>query len=225
MRVARRASTALQGSRGPAAHAGATGATGPAGQTASRSVTRTTSAWHRERGDGDRPRAAHDGGGDAQITTTYSARIMASASVQITNPDAAAREGRCVLRISDGTGPDNGLGDTSQAYAFDFPAQSDYDVTASLQRAVSKPAGTYNVRVSCWETGGLPADRRPGKPVRLRLGRLGPADSRRPKLRRGSPLSSSMHFVLARREGTGTMDGAGASGSPIPRSQGGITTC
>ena len=81
---------------------------------------------------------------------------MASASVQVRNPDASAREGRCVLRISDGTGPDNGLGDTSQAYAFDFPAQSDYDVTVPLQRAVSKPAGTYNARVSCWETGGQP---------------------------------------------------------------------
>ena len=92
--------------------------------------------------------ATHDGGDDAQITTTYSARIMASASVQIASPGTPEREGRCVLRISDGTGPDNGLGDTSQAYAFDFPAQSDYDVTASLQRAVSKPAGTYNVRVS-----------------------------------------------------------------------------
>jgi hypothetical protein len=98
----------------------------------------------------------HDGGTDAQITTAFSSRIMASASVQVRNPETSAREGRCVLRISDGTGPDNGLGDTSQAYAFDFPAQSDYDVTVSLQRAVSKPAGTYNVRVSCWEVGGQP---------------------------------------------------------------------
>jgi hypothetical protein len=81
---------------------------------------------------------------------------MASASLQVRNPDAAAREGRCALRFSDGTGPDNGLGDTSQAYAFDLPAQSDYDATISLQRAVSKPAGTYNARVSCWETGGQP---------------------------------------------------------------------
>ena len=61
-----------------------------------------------------------------------------------------------MLRISDGTGPDNGLGDTSQAYAFDLPAQANYDVAVPLQRAVSKPAGTYNARVSCWEAGGEP---------------------------------------------------------------------
>ena len=145
-----------EGSRGPAGSKGATGATGPAGPTASSSVTRTTSV--------DVPTettvidlaATHDGGGDAQLTTTVSGRLLASASLQVRNPDAAAREGRCVLRISDGTGPDNGLGDTSQAYAFDLPAQADYDVTVPLQRAVSKPAGTYNARVTCWESSGEP---------------------------------------------------------------------
>ena len=44
----------------------------------------------------------------------------------------------------------------SQTYAFDFPAQSGYDVTTALQGAASKPAGTYNVRLSCWETAGQP---------------------------------------------------------------------
>ena len=83
---------------------------------------------------------------------------MAFASIQVRNPDAAAREGRCVLRICDGTGPDDGLGDISQTYAFDLPAQDGYDVTASLQGAASKPAGTYNVRLACWETGGQPLD-------------------------------------------------------------------
>ena len=144
------------GATGARGTAGATGPTGPAGKMASRSVARTTSLGITTEATVIDLAATHDGGDDAQVTTTYSGRLMASASVQVKNPDATSREGRCVLRISDGTGPDNGLGDTTQAYAFDFPAQSDYDVTASLQRAVSKPAGTYNARVSCWETGGLP---------------------------------------------------------------------
>jgi hypothetical protein len=147
----------LQGEIGPQGAPGPQGATGPAGQTASRSVTRTTPPLDiaTEATVIDLA-ATHDGGSDSQITTSFSSRLMASASVQVRNPDASAREGRCALQFSDGTGPDNGLGDTSQAYAFDFPAQSDYDATVSLQRAVSKPAGTYNVRVSCWEAGGQP---------------------------------------------------------------------
>jgi hypothetical protein len=100
--------------------------------------------------------AAHDGGADAQITVPYSARIMAFASVQVRNPDEVAREGSCVLRISDGTGPDTGLSSMSQTYAFDLPAQSGFDVTAALQGAASKAAGTYNVQLACSESVGDP---------------------------------------------------------------------
>ena len=82
---------------------------------------------------------------------------MAFASVQVSNPDAAAREGSCVLRISDGTGPDDGLS----------ADQPDLRVRLSrterirrdriaLQGAASKPAGTYNVQLACSETSGEP---------------------------------------------------------------------
>ena len=100
--------------------------------------------------------SVHEGGADAQITIPYSARVMAFASVQVKNPDAAAREGSCVLRISDGTGPDAGLAAMSQTYVFDFPAESGFDVSAALQGAASKPAGTYNVRLACEEASGEP---------------------------------------------------------------------
>lgn len=148
-----------EGPRGAAGAKGATGpqgATGPAGPTASRSVTRTTSEDISSEQTVIDLAATHDGGADEQLTTSFAARLMASATVQVRNPDATAHEGRCVLRFSDGTGPGNGLGDTSQAYAFDLPAQADYDATISIQGAVSKPPGTYNARVSCWETAGEP---------------------------------------------------------------------
>ena len=90
----------------------------------------------------------HEGGADEQVTTTYSARIMAFATIQAHNPDADAKEGRCVLRL-DGS-------DIGPTYAFDLPAQEGYDVTASLQGAASKPAGTYNVSLVCRESDGRP---------------------------------------------------------------------
>jgi hypothetical protein len=132
------------------------GAPGPPGPTASRSVTHAGSLDISAEATVIDLAAEHEGGADAQVTTTFSARIMAFASIQARNPDGAAHEGRCVLRISDGTGPDQGLTDISQTYAFDLPAQDGYDVTASLQGAAGKPAGTYNVRLVCWESDGQP---------------------------------------------------------------------
>ena len=151
--------TGSQGAIGPSGPPGVTGAdgpTGPPGPTASRSVTRGGSLDIASEATVIDLAAEHEGGADAQVTTAYSARIMAFASIQARNPESAAREARCVLRISDGSGPDQGLADISQTYAFDLPAQDGYDVTASLQGAASKPAGTYNVRLVCWETGGQP---------------------------------------------------------------------
>jgi hypothetical protein len=148
--------TGETGQTGVPGPTGADGPVGPPGPTASRSVTQTSSADIAVESTVIDLFSAHDGATDAQVTTTYSARIMAFASVQVTNPDAAAREGRCVLRISDGTGPAANLSDMSETYAFDLPAQDGYDVTASLQGAASKPAGTYNVGLACWEDAGQP---------------------------------------------------------------------
>jgi len=133
---------------------GADGPPGPPGPTASRSVTAAGTLDIASEATVIDLASEHEGGADAQVTTTYSARIMAFASIQARNPESAAREARCVLRISDGTGPDQGLADISQTYAFDLPAQDGYDVTASLQGAAVEPAGTYNVRLVCWEGGG-----------------------------------------------------------------------
>ena len=152
-------STGAAGAQGPTGEPGPTGADGPVGPpgpTASRSVTQTSSADIALESMVIDLFSAHDGTADAQVTTTYSARIMAFATVQVMNPDPAAREGRCVLRISDGTGPDANLSDMSQTYAFDLPAQDGYNVTASLQGAAGMPAGTYNVSLACWENGGQP---------------------------------------------------------------------
>ncbi len=148
--------TGQTGQTGTSGPTGADGQVGPPGPTASRSVTQANSADIALESTVIDLFSVHDGATDAQVTTTYSARIMAFASVQVKNPDAAAREGRCVLRISDGTGPAANLTDMSQTYAFDLPAQDGYDVTASLQGAASKPAGTYNVSLVCWENGGQP---------------------------------------------------------------------
>ncbi len=144
------------GSQGPAASAGATGATGPPGPTASRSVTEGSTQDIAAEATVIDLESVHVGGADAQVSIAFPARVMAFASVQVRNPDPAPREGRCVLRISDGTGPAAGLSDISQTYAFDLPAQDGYDLTASLQGAASKPAGTYNVRLACEESAGQP---------------------------------------------------------------------
>ncbi len=149
-------SKGVTGAAGPQGATGPAGATGPPGPTASRSVTRGSSQSIATEATVIDLASIHDGGADAQITIPYSARVMAFASVQGKNPDAAAREGSCVLRISDGTGPGNGLSPMSQAYAFDFPAQSGYDISAALQGAASKAAGTYNVQLACSETSGQP---------------------------------------------------------------------
>ena len=141
-----RGSKGATGSTGAQGTTGAAGATGPPGPTASRSVTRGSSQSIATEATVIDLASVHDGGADAQLTIPYSARVMAFATVQVKNPDAAAREGSCVLRISDGTGPDTGFSPMSQTYAFDFPAQSGFDVTAALQGAASKAAGTYNVR-------------------------------------------------------------------------------
>jgi len=151
-----RGSKGTTGAQGPQGATGPAGSTGPPGPTASRSVTRGSSESIATEATVIDLASVHDGGADAQITIPYSARVMAFATVQVKNPDAAAREGTCVLRISDGTGPDSDLSPMSQTYAFDFPAQSGFDVTAALQGAASKAAGTYNVRLACAETSGEP---------------------------------------------------------------------
>ena len=129
---------------------GERGATGPPGPTNSVSVTQSSTTDISTDATVIDLASAHDGGTDRQITTTYSARIMAFASIQARNPSADPRDVRCMLFINDGT-TETPLG---QEYAFDLPAQDGFDVSGSLQGAASKPAGTYNVRLACHELDG-----------------------------------------------------------------------
>jgi type II secretory pathway pseudopilin PulG len=148
-------STGLQGppgslgATGPEGPPGATGGTGPPGPTASRSVT-----WNGTQDISSEATLLELGSADAEITTTYSARIMGFASIQVRNPSSDPREARCLLHIGDGDS-ENPLG---QEYVFDLPAQAGFDVSAALQGAASKPPGTYDVRLSCRETSGQSLD-------------------------------------------------------------------
>ena len=137
------------GAQGPAGVPGATGTAGPPGATASRSVT-----WQGTRDISAEATVIDLASDSAQITTAYSARIMAFASVQVRNPGSDSREVRCVLRISDGTTETS----LSQEYVSDLPAEDGFDVSAAVQGAAGKPAGTYDVRLACHETGGESLD-------------------------------------------------------------------
>lgn len=137
------------GPDGPTGATGQTGATGPAGPTASRSVSTG---------------AATDISAAATVVdlssnplaTTFAGRLMASATVQVRNPDAAAREGRCKLQVENTLDPGAGSSDISPNYAFDLPPEADYDATITVTGAASKAAGTYNVSLVCSENGGDP---------------------------------------------------------------------
>jgi hypothetical protein len=138
-----------RGPKGATGPIGAIGATGPAGPTASRSVTT-----------GD----AIDISGDATVIdlssgpleTTFAGRLIASATVQVRNPDAAPREARCKLQVANAPDAGAGASDISETYAFDLPAEAGFDTTVTLSGATSKPAGTYNVALVCSEAGGEP---------------------------------------------------------------------
>ena len=83
---------------------------------------------------------------DHQITVPFAGRILAAAQVQITNPGGIAIRGICRLRISDGTGPQNGLTMMGQRGA---NWQTAYDLTVPIIGYAVRPAGTYNVLVEC----------------------------------------------------------------------------
>jgi len=136
-----------KGATGSIGPIGAQGATGPAGPTASRSVSSAGTT---------------DISGGATVIdlsanpleTTFAGRLLASATVQVRNPDAAAREARCKLQLENTLDPGAGASDISETYAFDLPAQAGFDATVTVTGAASKPAGTYNVSLVCSEAAG-----------------------------------------------------------------------
>jgi hypothetical protein len=126
---------------------GGDGATGPPGPTASRSVSANA--------DVDISAAATVADlSSAPLVVPFAGRVMATATVQVRNPEAQPREGRCKLQILNTLDPEAGTSDISQIYAFDLPAEAGYDTTLTVSGAASKPAGTYNVSLVCNETDG-----------------------------------------------------------------------
>jgi hypothetical protein len=83
-----------------------------------------------------------------QITVPFAGRILAIGQIHIINAGGVAVRGYCRLRISDGTGPQNGLTAMGEAvwHTVDLPP---YDLTVPVVGYAVKPAGTYNVVVEC----------------------------------------------------------------------------
>ena len=143
------------GPMGPAGPVGPAGQTGPAGTVqqplstaASNSVTFTLP--NKERNVtfvsiGDLAGKNSDAS-DHQMTLPFAGRILAIAQVLVTNPARAAVRGNCRLRISDGTGPQNGLTMMGQRAATWHTAS---DLTVPVIGYAMKDAGTYNVVVEC----------------------------------------------------------------------------
>jgi hypothetical protein len=87
---------------------------------------------------------------DHQITMPFEGRIFAIAQVQITNPAGVAIRGSCRLRISDGTGPQNGLSLMGHREA---TWHTTYDITVAVIGYARRDVGTYNVLVECEQLG------------------------------------------------------------------------
>jgi hypothetical protein len=85
-----------------------------------------------------------------QFTTLQQGRIQAVAQVRIDNPGGAAVRGACRLRISDGTGPANGLSDMTPRSAVWYTTENAaYSVVVPLVGYAVKTPGTYNITVEC----------------------------------------------------------------------------
>jgi hypothetical protein len=87
------------------------------------------------------------------LVVPFAGRVMATATVQLRNPSAAPREGRCKLQIENTLDPDAGVSDISQTYALNLPGEDGFDTTVTVSGAASKPAGTFNVSLVCSENG------------------------------------------------------------------------
>jgi hypothetical protein len=78
--------------------------------------------------------------------------VMATATVQLRNPSADPREGRCKLQILDALDPEATSSDMSQTYVSDLAGDPGHDITVTVSGAASEPAGTYNVSLVCEES-------------------------------------------------------------------------
>jgi hypothetical protein len=139
---------------------GPIGATGPAGPTSASFAYQDVTIPVAETSTPVLDLASLNTVGDSQITTSFDAIIMASATLVFqTGFDNANLF--CHLDISDGTGPTNGFTTMSTAFGTalsvfgsdpDFP----YLLTLPLIGAKRVTPGTYNVRARCYANFGLP---------------------------------------------------------------------
>jgi hypothetical protein len=134
------------GATGPMGATGADGTTGPAGPTASRSVSSGTAV------DVSSTATVIDLSSNP-LAVPFAGRLMATATVQLRNPSADPREARCKLQILNTQDP-QAVSDISLTYANDLPGVADFDETVTISGGASKPAGTYNVSLVCFESGG-----------------------------------------------------------------------
>jgi hypothetical protein len=135
------------GATGPMGATGADGTTGPAGPTASRSVSSGTAV------DVSSTATVIDLSSNP-LAVPFAGRLMATATVQLRNPSADPREARCKLQILNALDPEANASDISLTYPTDLPAVADFDQTVTISGGASKPAGTYNVSLVCFESGG-----------------------------------------------------------------------
>jgi len=136
--------TGSQGAVGPRGATGADGATGPAGPTASRTISKTSAV------DISTSATVMDLSA-APLSVSFAGRLMATASVQVRNPSVDPREGRCKLQIIDAADPQATPVSMSQTYTFDIPPGPDFDTTVTVSGGATKPSGSYNVSLICWE--------------------------------------------------------------------------
>ena len=87
------------------------------------------------------------------LAVPFAGRVMATATVQLRNPSAEPREARCKLQIVNALDPQATPSDISLTYATDLPAEAGYDETVTVSGGASKPTGTYNVSLVCFESG------------------------------------------------------------------------
>jgi hypothetical protein len=131
-----------KGATGPIGPIGARGDTGPAGPTDSQSVASNVPV------DISSAVTVVDLS-SSPLTLALAGRVMATATVQVRNPSANPREGHCKLQILDATNPPSAASEMSQTYAFDLPGDAGFDTTVTVSGAVSKPAGSFIVRLVC----------------------------------------------------------------------------
>ena len=88
----------------------------------------------------------------APMVVPFAGRLMATAAVQLRNPSADPREGRCKLQIANALDPEAPATDMSRTYAADLPGAEGFDVTVTVSGATTKPSGTYDISLVCSES-------------------------------------------------------------------------